>query len=89
LGPARAKLRETQEECQECGHDGSDRRLEVHHIVPVRKFRADPDSTLRDAHRLGNLVLLCNSCHTKADFGDVSFDTQLDLEYLPDSLQNE
>lgn len=71
---AREKIRKRDEVCQHCGHDGSDRRLEVHHIEPVRRFREDPDRTIEEAHQLENLILLCKSCHVRADHGTISVD---------------
>ncbi|MUV89160.1 hypothetical protein GJ629_03985 [Halapricum sp. CBA1109] len=68
---ARSAVRERDGVCQYCGHDGSERRLEVHHIAPVRQFRNDPESDLRDAHDLDNLVLLCRRCHGKAEHGKI------------------
>lgn len=71
---AREAVRDRDEICQHCGHDGSERRLEVHHIEPVRQFRDDPDRDLASAHVLENLVLLCRTCHAKADHGTISVD---------------
>lgn len=68
---ARAQVQNRDEVCQQCGHDGSDRRLEVHHIVPVRVFRDDPERDLQDAHNLDNLVLLCRRCHGKVEHGTI------------------
>jgi len=45
--------------CQCCG---SSKRIEVHHIKPVRLF-ANPN----DANALPNLITLCRACHVKAD----------------------
>lgn len=67
--PARDQVRERDEVCQHCGEDGSNRRLHVHHIVPVRKYRESDGLDLKDAHKLENLVLLCNRCHGKAEHG--------------------
>lgn len=55
-------------ECRICGTTASDegRKLDVHHIRPVRAFD-DP----QNAHRLGNVVTLCRSCHRKAEAGTV------------------
>lgn len=68
---AREKVRERDGVCKHCGHDGRTRRLEVHHVVPVRRFRDDPDRSLESAHELANLVLLCRRCHVKADHGKI------------------
>ncbi|WP_246983256.1 HNH endonuclease [Halorientalis marina] len=75
---ARETVHERDEVCQRCGADGTDRRLEVHHIVPVRRFRTASNAEISDAHDPGNLVLLCHHCHPKADHGLISFDSSLD-----------
>ena len=62
----RDRVRDRDEVCQHCGHDGSENRLEVHHIVPVRVFRGADDATVSDAHNPDNLVLLCNRCHPES-----------------------
>jgi len=69
---ARQKVRERDEVCQNCGHDGSDHRLEVHHIIPVRVFRSAEHLGVEDAHVEENLVLLCNRCHGRAEHGKSS-----------------
>ena len=76
--PARAAVVERDEVCQHCGEDGSDRPLHVHHIVPVRAFRAVEDVSLSAAHDLSNLVLLCQRCHGKADYGTLGFQSGID-----------
>ncbi|WP_049993955.1 HNH endonuclease [Halapricum salinum] len=68
---ARTRVQNRDEVCQQCGHDGRDRRLEVHHIIPVRVFRDDPERDLQDAHDLDNLVLLCRRCHGKVEHGAI------------------
>lgn len=70
---ARDAAQDRDEVCQQCGHDGSEHRLEVHHIVPVRIFRAIEGVELADAHVLENLVVLCKPCHGKAEHGSVEF----------------
>lgn len=70
----RERIRKRDEVCQHCGHDGSERRLEVHHIVPVRVFRRAKDLTIEDAHHGENLVLLCSRCHPRAEHGLINFD---------------
>lgn len=55
--------------CLACGirqHDPDLVRLEVHHIIPVKKF-ADP----RDAHYQSNLRTLCSGCHHKVEYGKI------------------
>ena len=71
----RDRVRERDGVCQHCGHDGSDHRLEVHHIVPVRLFRESDERDITEAHDPDNLVLLCNRCHGKADHGLLGFET--------------
>jgi 5-methylcytosine-specific restriction endonuclease McrA len=75
----RERIEERDEVCQHCGHDGSEHRLEVHHIVPVRIFRQTPDLSVEDAHEEENLVLLCKRCHGKADHGSIEFDAPIEL----------
>ncbi|WP_128476003.1 NUMOD3 domain-containing DNA-binding protein [Halorussus pelagicus] len=76
---ARETIRERDEVCQHCGHDGSERRLEVHHVVPVRIFRNAEHLEIEDAHDEENLVLLCNRCHGKADHRKIEFDAPIEL----------
>lgn len=76
---AKDTVHERDEVCRGCGHDGTERQLEVHHIVPMRCFRDDPDADLADAHDLQNLVLLCRSCHNEADRGDLGFEAPAEL----------
>lgn len=75
---ARQRIRERDVVCQACGHDDSENRLEVHHIIPVRTFREAADANVSEAHQPSNLILLCNSCHTKADFGTLDFESGID-----------
>lgn len=76
---ARQNVHERDEVCQSCGHDGTERRLEVHHIVPVRVFREADHLTVGDAHDEDNLVLLCSRCHGRADHGQIEFDAPIEL----------
>lgn len=76
---ARENIRERDEVCQHCGHDGAERQLEVHHIVPIRVFRAAEHLSIEDAHAEENLVLLCNRCHGHADHGQIEFDAPVEL----------
>ncbi len=75
---AREAVRDRDEVCQHCGADGTNRRLEVHHIVPVRRFRGASTVSVSDAHDPGNLVLLCHRCHPKAEHGQISFESSVD-----------
>lgn len=76
---ARESIRERDEVCQHCGHDGTERRLEVHHIAPVRLFRKADHLAVENAHDEKNLVLLCNRCHGRADHGQIEFDAPIEL----------
>lgn len=51
--------------CQHCKRVKTDRYdyYDVHHIIPYRVFNGD----YKKANELSNLVLLCRSCHGKAD----------------------
>ncbi|WP_175452875.1 HNH endonuclease [Halorientalis regularis] len=62
--------------CQNCGHDGSERQLQVHHVIPVRAFRDGPETRKQDAHDIGNLVLLCHRCHSEAEHGELEFESE-------------
>jgi 5-methylcytosine-specific restriction endonuclease McrA len=75
---AREAALERDEVCQHCGAVESTRKLDVHHIIPVRRFRRASDVELSAAHALGNLVVLCARCHPKADHGDLAFESTLD-----------
>lgn len=61
-------LRRDQYRCQDCGIIEPDHRqkwdtgLNVHHIIPYRKFHSDSK-----AHELENLITLCLSCHKVAE----------------------
>lgn len=50
--------------CRVCGHDGSKRRLEVHHITPIRTFEIP-----ENGNTLENLILLCSYCHGEVESG--------------------
>lgn len=76
--PAKREVHQRDEVCQICHHDGSNRTLEVHHIVPVRLFRDVDELEFADAHCLGNLVLLCRSCHPKVDWGPIKIEPDFD-----------
>jgi len=46
--------------CQSCGiqEESLDRKLDVHHIEPVRSF-----DNAENAHTFDNLVAVCHDCH--------------------------
>jgi hypothetical protein len=62
---ARRRVKERDEVCQVCLHDGSDRNLDVHHIKKLRKFDDPKESNTPD-----NLILLCRRCHMKVEHGN-------------------
>ena len=69
---ARRRVRGRDSVCQHCGHDGADRGLDVHHIIPVRLFRETNGVALERAHDERNLVLLCKRCHSRAEHGHIA-----------------
>jgi 5-methylcytosine-specific restriction endonuclease McrA len=81
---ARRQVRRRDEVCQNCGEDGQDGRLEVHHIVPFRLFDQSNETGKRDAHALENLVLLCRPCHMEAEHGDLEFESGVEP---PDDIE--
>lgn len=48
--------------CRRCGSRGRGRSLEVHHIIPIRRW-----DTPAEANRSENLVTLCWKCHAEAE----------------------
>jgi 5-methylcytosine-specific restriction endonuclease McrA len=64
--------------CRECRADGENRILDVHHIVPARVFRDADSATVADAHDERNLVLLCRSCHSRAELGQLAFESGIE-----------
>lgn len=80
--PAKREVHQRDEVCQVCHHDGTSRRLEVHHIIPVRLFRDIDELEYIDAHCLGNLVLLCQSCHPKVEWSPI--DIRPNFEEIPE-----
>ncbi|MCD2201420.1 HNH endonuclease [Halobacterium sp. KA-4] len=69
---ARERALERDEVCQYCNEDGTETRLDVHHIVPVRAFRQAENQDLEDAHELDNLVVLCKRCHALVEHGSIA-----------------
>lgn len=67
-GKARRKALERDgHTCQNCGKcRGEVNWLDVHHIIPRREFE-----DVQDSHELSNLVVLCRSCHVKAERGSI------------------
>lgn len=56
--------------CQCCGEDGTNKILDVHHITKLSKF-----DTPEEANSMDNLILLCRSCHRKAEFDKINVDS--------------
>ena len=77
---ARERVQRRDEICQFCGDDGTERSLEVHHIVPVRRFREVERASIEDAHRESNLVLLCSRCHARADHGSIEVGPRISVK---------
>jgi len=61
----REQIIERDEVCQICDHDGSDNRMDVHHIEPLHTFNSP-----NEANKLDNLVLLCWPCHKEVEYGN-------------------
>lgn len=63
--------------CKSCGITQNeylqqfDRKLDVHHIVPLREF-----DKLREANKDDNLITLCVSCHRKVEYGKIECPTK-------------
>jgi 5-methylcytosine-specific restriction endonuclease McrA len=81
-------------ECVRCGTGAEElgRNPDVHHLIPLRVFRASETHAVSDAHYLDNVVSLCISCHRKAEFGklpssDLRVAAGIEREH-PDSLQS-
>jgi 5-methylcytosine-specific restriction endonuclease McrA len=74
---AREAVRHRDEVCQNCGADGSNTILEVHHIIPVREFYQSETTPIEEAHDTRNLLLLCQECHSEAHHGTLSFTTEI------------
>lgn len=83
---ARADARGEDPKCDNCGSDGSDRSLDVHHIVPVRLFERSEKYEIQDAHTQGNLVVLCRQCHMRAEHGDLEYEPDPDVA-VPDDYR--
>ena len=60
------RLREALGRCEECGHDGSESRLDIHHRNGDKH-----DQTLE------NLIVLCHRCHMRvhAEQGETGWDS--------------
>lgn len=68
----REQIRDRDEICQLCGHDGSQTDLDVHHIIPIRKFREKANVSLEKANHEANLILLRRRCHGRVEHGSVA-----------------
>lgn len=62
---AKREARKRDKVCQDCGKESKGRALDVHHIIPFRKFGVERHE---EANVLSNLVALCNVCHLKRDW---------------------
>lgn len=78
---ARTTVHKRDEVCQVCGEDGTTSTLVVHHIIPLRLVVQSPQLRFRDAHHLGNLILVCRPCHPEVEWGDI--DVQPDFDEIP------
>lgn len=61
------EIRERDEVCQICGEDGSERILDVHHLIPLREFK-----THESSNRRKNLILLCRKHHKEVELGQLT-----------------
>lgn len=69
----RQKARERDDhECQYCGE--TDAELDVHHILPFSEF-----DDYQTANRLQNLITLCDSCHSNAEWGNIAIQSKLEI----------
>lgn len=59
----RRKVINRDENCQVCGEDGSEHRLDVHHKEPLRNFD-EPEN----ANTMDNLMLVCWPCHVGLEY---------------------
>lgn len=74
------KIRERDNrECQVCGKTKkeSERKLDVHHIVPFKKFGTENHEK---ANREENLITLCRGCHMKVENEVMSLENEVDLD---------
>jgi 5-methylcytosine-specific restriction endonuclease McrA len=65
--PARRQARARDGVCQDCGttHEQVGRALDVHHIVPFKRFGVERHA---EANDLPNLVTLCPPCHIRREW---------------------
>lgn len=68
---AKKQVRRKYDACSECGEDGTNHYLDVHHIVPLRFFASDGTASVHWGHQEGNLILLCRPCHKRAEHGGI------------------
>lgn len=63
--------------CQVCGYrTGGKRFLDVHHIIPIKKFNGD----WQKANMLENLISLCRRCHIKVEMGKIPCQLRLPID---------
>lgn len=68
----RKALKRDNHECQNCG---SEKNLQVHHIVPFSQYGLQ---NYRKANKLENLITLCKTCHIDVERGDISLEVDRD-----------
>lgn len=51
--------------CEECGSNGNGTRLDLSHDISVKK--AKEEGRAEECWNVGNLVVLCRTCHQKKD----------------------
>lgn len=73
---SRKARRRDEYKCQCCGktQEQNRKRLDVHHIKPMRKFGYVPGENehYKEANRLDNLVSLCTTCHHRIERGIIA-----------------
>lgn len=57
--------------CEECGHNGSGTRLDCSHDISVKK--AKENGMTEQCWNVGNITILCRSCHQKKDKLNLQF----------------
>lgn len=64
-------------ECEWCNKTEKEngRSLSVHHIIPRRKFINHNTLSVNDSNFIKNLIALCQSCHSSAEYGDSYYPT--------------
>jgi hypothetical protein len=84
----RSKVVERDERCQNCGDEGVEETLHIHHIVPI---------AAGGSHRLSNLAALCSTCHrathgqlqSVSDNNDLENDERTQIDDFSDESTDE